>query len=123
MSDEWTTLIQLLSDGTKASPWNIRTAILEGMEVIFGKTKKIDTISATSRQMLLESLYFSLEDAKYTGVREACLRVLKLVVPLLTSSGLSPEERADIKERLKRYADKESSTLLADYLGALSAAL
>jgi hypothetical protein len=93
------------------------------MEIIFGKTKKIDAISATSRQMLLESLYFSLEDAKYTSVREACLRVLKLVVPLLLSGGLSPQERSDIKDRLKRYAEKESSSLLSELLGALEKAL
>ncbi|KNC98802.1 uncharacterized protein SPPG_05780 [Spizellomyces punctatus DAOM BR117] len=82
------TLGTLLARNLDGNVWNVRLAVLEAMDLYFEKLDVEASSSVLDSEIIsdfLRSLFTSLEDTKYTAVREASAKVLKKLVQRLRS--------------------------------------
>ena len=113
--DEWALFLSFLQAQLRGgSIWKTRTSILEALEIALDFHRKdVMTLSTGSVSVLYELIFHCLDDAKYTTVREAALKVLTLV---FESRRPPIESVAEFNLRLDKLIVSEPSILIADGL-------
>ena len=90
-----------------ASPWNIRLAILEGVDAL-SSVMNVKTLSDSEIKQIFDDVLIIMRDGRYASLREsAAVTTKKLVERLRAESRLSTSLEAELKQVVMGHASSE----------------
>ncbi|KAJ3102969.1 hypothetical protein HDU96_009454 [Phlyctochytrium bullatum] len=100
------------------SIWNIKLAIVEAVETLITKVSA-ETFDQASLETASRILFSALGDLKYSGVREATLKVLKAFISKVKDTKAFEAIKQDVLSSLDEAISKESLTTISGPLADL----
>ncbi|KAJ3192246.1 hypothetical protein HK101_006845 [Irineochytrium annulatum] len=103
-------VVQLLSKNLEGHVWNIRIAVIEAVGAIFEKMEAFDkaTLDEATLTVVIAALFKSVDDGKFTAIREATGKVIRTLIGRLKGTELmTPKVRTALLSGIDVVISKE----------------